>query len=327
MSILSFLKNWTLPIAIIFGIISYFVAVWLWQVVPANTLPSRKFILDAISIIQPIFIFVMLFVSLLKLKFSELKPSGWELWLLIIQGGSFTILGMLLYLIPDLSCRVLVEAGMLAMICPTATAAAVIVRKLGGSVPHVMSYTILSNFWASFLIPALVPFAHPVEGFSFIKAFTMILTEVLPLLGGPIIAAFLFRKFLPKIADYLNNMHDLAFHLWVLSLTLAIAVSTRAVVHAEVGVWYLIGIALVSFICCILQFALGRLIAGKNGDAITGGQALGQKSTVFMIWTGYTFFSPVSAVTGGFYSIWHNTINSLQLYRARKAEALKHVKN
>ncbi len=122
-------------------------------------------------------------------------------------------------------------------------------------------------------------------------------------------------------------MHDLAFHLWVLSLTLAIAVSTRAVVHAEVGVWYLIGIALVSFICCILQFALGRLIAGKNGDAITGGQALGQKSTVFMIWTGYTFFSPVSAVTGGFYSIWHNTINSLQLYRARKAEALKHVKN
>jgi BASS family bile acid:Na+ symporter len=40
-----------------------------------------------------------------------------------------------------------------------------------------------------------------------------------------------------------------------------------------------------------------------------------------MIWTGYTFFTPVTAITGGFYSIWHNSINSWQLYRKSQEEA------
>lgn len=38
---------------------------------------------------------------------------------------------------------------------------------------------------------------------------------------------------------------------------------------------------------------------------------------------GYTFFTPITAVAGGFYSIWHNVINSYQLYQHRKLEESK----
>ena len=48
------------------------------------------------------------------------------------------------------------------------------------------------------------------------------------------------------------------------------------------------------------------------------GKPLGQKNTVFAIWMGYTFMTPVTSVAGGFYSVWHNIYNSYQLYQKRK---------
>jgi BASS family bile acid:Na+ symporter len=66
---------------------------------------------------------------------------------------------------------------------------------------------------------------------------------------------------------------------------------------------------------CLMQFYIGRKIGKPFGDNISAGQALGQKNTVFVIWLAYTFMDPICAVAGGFYSIWHNTVNSWQLYR------------
>ena len=36
------------------------------------------------------------------------------------------------------------------------------------------------------------------------------------------------------------------------------------------------------------------------------------------IWVVYSFFTPVTAIVGGFYSIWHNLFNSWQLYNHKK---------
>ena len=105
------------------------------------------------------------------------------------------------------------------------------------------------------------------------------------------------------------------FYLWLVALTLAIAVSTKAIVHARMSLLVLAGIALVSLICCLLQFYMGRRIGARHGEIITGGQALGQKNTVFAIWLAYTFMTPVTAIAGGFYSVWHNIVNTWQLYR------------
>jgi BASS family bile acid:Na+ symporter len=96
-------------------------------------------------------------------------------------------------------------------------------------------------------------------------------------------------------------------------------------------------IALISLICCIFQFALGRYIGsryrprrsldsgsqveqrGKEIRKVTAGQALGQKNTVFAIWMSYTFMTKETAIVGGLYSVWHNIYNSWQLYKAGKS--------
>jgi BASS family bile acid:Na+ symporter len=75
------------------------------------------------------------------------------------------------------------------------------------------------------------------------------------------------------------------------------------------------GIALVSLVCCLVQFAVGRWVAARYGERVTGGQALGQKNTVFAIWFAYTFLTPVTAIAGGFYSLWHNIVNTWQMYK------------
>lgn len=97
----------------------------------------------------------MLFLTFCKVNVSELRPCRWHLWLLLIQGGAFLLLALLIWLFPDIPAHVLVEGGMLCLICPTATAAAVVTRKLNGDAAHLTSYTILINllvaFWCHWL--------------------------------------------------------------------------------------------------------------------------------------------------------------------------------
>ena len=107
-------------------------------------------------------------------------------------------------------------------------------------------------------------------------------------------------------------------------MSIAIAVTTRSFVHTDHPLSELLGIAVVSFCCCLLQFALGRYIGKRKGYAVSTTQALGQKNTVFAIWLGYTFFNPVTSLAGGFYSIWHNLYNTWQMQRYHQK---KHAKS
>ena len=133
----------------------------------------------------------------------------------------------------------------------------------------------------------------------------------------------ILRYLLPKVHAKIGEFHELAFYLWAVALTLAIAMTVRSIVHSDYSFWYQAGLALISLITCALQFYLGKKIGRKYNDSISAGQALGQKNTVLAIWMGYTFFTPVTAIVGGFYSVWHNIVNSYQLYEQRKLEQNK----
>ena len=112
-----------------------------------------------------------------------------------------------------------------------------------------------------------------------------------------------------------TSIPDLAFYLWLVSSSLAIAVTTRILVHAEVS-WLLCLLILIgSLVACFMQFATGRLVGRRYEEAVTAGQACGQKNTVLAIWVGYTFLDPLTSVAGGFYTIWHNVFNAWQLYK------------
>ena len=303
-----------------------------------------SFLSGIVSGLQPLCIFTMLFLTFCRIEPKDLKPHRWHWWLLLIQGGLFTILGLLAYWllaafpVSSNDWVVLMEGAMLCLICPTATAAAVVTRKLGGDVPGITTYIILINLLTAVLVPLIVPLVHPVADIDFWTAFSMIMAKVFPLLIMPCLAAWLVRYIFPKVHRWLLKYPDLAFYIWAFALTLAIALTTRFIVHSDMSLMMLLLMAFISLVCCVFQFAMGRFVGRAyqprhtrpSGHArpdrasmqtsreITAGQSLGQKNTIFAIWMAYTFMTPETSIVGGLYSIWHNIYNSWQLYRASK---------
>lgn len=336
------LRNWILPIAMVTGASMYLI----YHALPEPVHAAGPFLEAAVNVIQPLLIFAMLFLTFCRIEPKELKPHRWHWWLLLIQGGLFALLGLGIVILSRLlpggraDWLVLMESAMLCLICPTATAAAVVTRKLGGDVPGITTYIILINILAAVLVPLVVPLVQPMAGLDFWQAFSLILAKVLPLLMLPCMCAWLVRYLMPGLHRKLLEWQDLPFKIWVFALILAIAVTTKAIAGSSLSWTMLAMMSLVSLVCCIFQFMAGRLIGGcyrprshphapkdRSAEAverarevrkITAGQSLGQKNTVFAIWLGYTFMTPETAIIGGLYSIWHNCYNSWQLYQRNR---------
>lgn len=325
-----------LPIAMVTGASLYLI----YHFLPEPVHRIGPFLDNVVSVLQPLLIFSMLFLTFCGIEPRDLKPHRWHWWLLLIQGGLFSLLGLVviwgLRNLPDgQDCAILVESAMLCLICPTATAAAVVTRKLGGDMAGITTYTILINMLTAVLVPLFVPLIRPVDGVDFFAAFSMILAKVFPLLIMPCLCAWLVRYMFPRLHRRLLDFADMPFYIWAVALTLAIAVSVRYLMASTLGLELITGMAVVSLISCVFQFMAGRYVGsryrprrkevsqeaarrGRLVRTITAGQSLGQKNTVFAIWMGYTFMTPETAIVGGLYSIWHNIYNSWQLRRAEE---------
>lgn len=317
---LTFLRNWTLPISIVCGVIGYFAFVAL----PLSA-EVHEVTYEVISrYVQPAFIFAMLFLSFTKVDPHDMRPHRWHGWLLLTQASLFIVFSLLAMLMPTEGEKVLCEGAMLCFICPTATASAVITDKLGGSLEGVTTYLLICNLMVALLAPAFLTMVEPHAELDFLTSLFMIMGKVFPLLICPLVAAWIVRFVIPSLHRRLLSYTGLAFYLWAVSLALAIAVTVRSIMHSSVSIWYMVGLALISLVCCGVQFMVGKHIGsrydsdGSRMNRITAGQAFGQKNTVFVIWLGLVFLNPVTAVVGGFYSVWHNVINSYQLYKVRK---------
>ena len=322
MKIAGFIKKWMLPLAMLTGASIYLI----YHYLPGPVHHASPVLSGIVGIMQPLLIFAMLFLTFCHIEPRELRPHRWHLWLLLVQGGVFTVLGAAAWALLKFQpvkyydFVVLLESAMLCFITPTATAAAVVTRKLGGNVPGITTYIILVNLLTATLVPLIVPLIHPENGVSFASAFSMILAKVFPLLITPCLSAWLVRYLLPGLLRHLLRHPDLPFYLWGVALTLAIAVTTKSIVKSDMSVVLMVWIAVISLLCCVIQFSAGRRIGGNSScsDKVTAGQSLGQKNTIFSIWMGYTFMTPETAIVGGFYSVWHNIYNSWQLRRAGK---------
>lgn len=323
MWIIRFIKDWTLPVSMISGALAYF----LGRTLPLTS-ETKNILLTITEDIQPWLLFCMLFVAFCKVKPSALRPHKWHLWLLLIQSILFIISCLTLYIYPETEARLILEGFMLSIICPTATACAVVTQKLGGDSASTTSYTIIINLAAAILIPTFVPLTHLHLNTSietswlanFLPAFFTIIRKIFPLLMLPLLLAWIVRYTLPRLHHYILGIKDLAFYMWAIALAIAIAVTCRALAHSNESLWNVAGIAVASFVACIFQFYVGKKIGANYGMRMEAGQAMGQKNTVFIIWLGYTFLSPISATAGGFYSVWHNVVNSYQLYKKRKQD-------
>jgi len=302
--------------AMLVGVASYFIFTALpW---PDGTYRIAE---EAVAFIQPTLLFLMLFLSFCKIRLSDLKFKRWFWWPLLIQVSLFALFAAVLYLMPDHPSKILIESAMLCFLCPTAAAAVVFTVKLGGSAASVTTYTLLINFVVAVLAPLVLPLVHPQEGVSFLPAFWAISNRIFPVLILPLFAALAVQKFLPRFHRLCAESKDAAFYLWVCTLTLAIVVTTKSLVHDQSPVIYQVGIALIALAGCVVQFWMGRKIGLKYGEQVVGGQAMGQKNNVFIIWLGYTFLSPITALSGGFFAIWQNVVNAYLLYRKEREKS------
>ena len=187
MRILAFFRDWMLPIAMILGVSLYYIYIN----IPVLE-STRQFANTAVSIVQPTLIFLMLFLTFCRVELHDLRPCRWHVWLLLIQTLSFVLLSLVaIFFCKNNDLRVLIEAAMLCMICPTATASAVVVRKLGGDVAHNTTYLILINLVTALVVPAFVPLVHPQQGIQFVTAFLLIVGKVFPLLLLPLVVAII----------------------------------------------------------------------------------------------------------------------------------------
>ena len=311
--IFTFIRNWKLPIAMLIGGLLYFV---FDAIVPEEN--ESDFYYTISHILQPTLIFSMLFLSFLKVEPKNLKPHRWHGILLLTQGSLFVLCSLAaLYLPTSINEKILWEGAMLCFICPTAAAAGVITRKIGGSLPGIMTYLVLADALACLLIPLMIPMVHPSLELHFWASFWQIVRRVFSILVLPCFLAWTIRYLLPGVQRWLARFVDAAFYIWGICLTMAMSLATYALVTSGIGVLVALGIGAVSLASCLLQFVIGRRVARRYGrsETVTSGQALGQKNTAFIIWLGFNYMTPVTSVAGGLYAIWQNLVNAWELSR------------
>ena len=321
--LLGFVKDWMLPIAIVAGI-TICLTLHFIPSLAASAEPSfSRFAKD----VQPVMVAVMLFLQFNKVSPKDLRFRKWHGIVLACQMGAFVALSLAAMALPSGELRILVECAMLCFVCPTAAAAGVITDKLGGNLSDTVTYVVIINIVAAFVIPLIIPLVHPVEGVSFLTRFASICARIFPLLVFPLLLAWLVRYTMKKLHQKLVGIAGWAFYIWGFTLCLSIYLATKALINSGISIWAALLICVVSLVCTLIQFIAGRWIGRrackeddetlKRSDSITAGQAFGQKNNGFLIWLGYTWMTPVSSVAGGLYSIWQNLVNSWELYEQR----------
>lgn len=292
---LKFLKQWTLPIAMIIG-----AAGWRY--------------IGELSAVSPVLIFLMLLLTFNKLSVKELKLRPQHLWLLLIEIGGAVLFFMLMRPV-DL---VAAEGVLVCMICPTATAAAVVTGKLKGSVASITTYTLLCNIVVAVAVPVLFPLLAPQAGHaSFAEAFLTIISKIFPLLICPFLAAQLIRGLAPRLSRKMADVSGLAFYLWAVALTIAMGITVKSLIETEMDGMTLLWLTVGAAVAAVVQFGLGKVIGARYDDKIASGQSLGQKNTILAIWMCHTYLNPLSAIGPGIYIIFQNLFNSYQLYKMK----------
>ncbi|MCE2615792.1 MAG: transporter [Phocaeicola sp.] len=319
MDIIRFLKNWTLPVSMAAGTILYLIFAY------TPVLEHAANFFDPIfDFIFPLFMFLILFVTFCKVDFKKMRPVKWHLWVGMFQViFSLILVGIILAFGLKGNKLILVESMLTCIIGPCAAAAAVVTEKLGGNLTSMTTYTFISNFITAMLVPVCFPLINPDLSMSFIQSFLLILYKVCIILVVPMILAYIVKHYMRHFHQQIISVKDLSFYLWGASLSIVTGTTVKHICHSDATVGFLLLIAVLGLILCIIQFACGKGIGAYYGSTIDAGQALGQKNTAFAIWIAYTYLNPLSSVGPGCYILWQNIINSIELWDKRRKDEKK----
>ena len=315
-SIKQFLKDWTLPVAIATGSVVYLLFYWVPQLDElGNTLGP---IIDTIF---PMMVFCTLFSTFCRVDFHKMRPHRWQFGALLTQVLLVALnVWVILHVEGNLWQTILWESVLTCIIGPVATAAPVVTAKIGGDINTMSAFVVLSSFVSALLIPTVFPLLERGTGLGFWAAFFIILQKLAAVLVLPLVLGWFMQHYAKRLCQKIVSIPDLSFYIWSAQLSVVSGITVRNIVHSEVGLSLLVMIAVLSLILCFALFIIGRTGGRHLGDEINSGQGTFQKNTALSIWVAYTYLNPMASVGAGFYVLWQNIVNSVELWEYRKKQ-------
>ena len=311
-----FIKNWTLPVAIVVGTTCYLTFYW----IPAlDTLGDQ--LSPVFDVIFPLFVFLTLLITFCKVDYHQLRPHRWHIGVLIAQQLLIAVnIGVIFWVEEHAERKLLWEALLTCIIGPSASAAPVVVGKLGGNINTMTTYVILSSLASTILIPLVFPILEPAADVAFFDAFLVILHKVAIVLLLPLILGWFIKHYLPRLQQRIAAMPNLSFYTWAISLSITTGITVKNIVHSDATITLLFWIAATTLLLCFVQFLIGRSVGHWLGEEVNAGQGLFQKNTALSIWVAYMYLNPVASVGAGCYVLWQNVINSFEIWQDRKRQ-------
>ena len=324
-----FLRDYTLPVAIAVGTTAYLLFYHLPQLDALGNQLSGVF-----DFLLPVSVFFTLLFTFCKIDFHQMRPHRWHVGILVAQLllaalnvavilwlkacnllGDGTPLTPHSTLSSALASPLFWEALLTCVIGPSASAAPVVVGKLGGNISTMTTYTLLSAVASAMLIPLVFPILERTMQVGFVAAFLIILHKVALILLLPLLLGWLVQHWMPTVARQLAAMPNLSFYCWAVSLSITTGITVKNIVHSDASVALLLCIAAGTLLLCFVQFVIGRAVGRRLGEEVNAGQALFQKNTALSIWVAYIYLHPVASVGAGCYVLWQNIVNSVELWR------------
>ena len=312
-----FLKNWTLPVAIALGSALYL----LFACLPPLE-PAAEALGPVCETVLPLSVFATLFVTFSKVDFHLMRLRRWHAVILLLQLLLVGIMTCSILLLGQggagTSVRRMLEAVLVCIIAPCATAAPVVTAKLGGDITQMTTFTLLSSLVGALLIPAVFPLLEPWTGRVFLSAFLVILREVAVILVLPLMLGYAVRRWVEPVRRYIYSHTDLGFYSWAFSLSITAGITLRNILHSGSAGVVLLGIALLTLLTSVFQYLAGKLIGRRYRVGVCAVQGMFQKNTALAIWVAWLYLNPLSGVGAGCYVLWQNMINSYELWLHRR---------
>ena len=318
MEIIKFIKEWTLPCAMVAGACVYLLFAEVPFLEPIGEAVGPWFLE-----ILPVLIFMTLYVTFCKIRLHDLRLRSWHVLMQAIRIAMAGALVVAVKSTADPTLRLALEGAFACIICPTASAAAVVTEKLGGSIASMTVYTLIDNAVTAVLVPLMFPMIELHADLDFASSFMTILERTALVLVMPFICAMATRRWLPKAAKRIKEHRNLGFYFWAVNLSIVMGLTLHNIFTAGISALSMAALILVPAVVTIVLFGTGKAVGRRFGDSVDGGQALGQKNTGVGIWLVMIYLNPVVAIAPCAYVVWQNTLNSWQLWCMEKYGRLK----
>ena len=313
-SIIRFVKDWTLPVAMTVGTLAYLVFYYVPQLDAAGDRLGP--ILD---VLMPVMVFLTLLITFCKVDFHQMRLHRWHIGVLVAQLLLVALnIGIIFYVEADPEQKLLWEAVLTCIIGPSAAAAPVVVGKLGGNISTMTTYTLISAFMSALLIPVVFPLLEQTVHVDFLSALLIILEKVSMVLLLPLALGWLIQHYVEPLRRWVVSQPNLSFYSWAVSLSITTGITVKNIVHSQSSVSLLLLIAVTTLVLCFVQFIIGRGVGRWLGAEVNAGQALFQKNTGLSIWVAYMYLSPVASIGAGCYVLWQNIINSIEIWQYKQ---------